>query len=568
MKDADKGRKGDDTMTRKAFRLILIAVLMFTVSVFLESAGIWRIPAAWAADDEPDNTEVLTRGPIHEAFAQPVTLDREETFRISRTPPAPIDEIPPVEKPEGKHVMWISGYWSWDEDRNDFLWVSGCWRAAPPHCSWVPGYWRQVDGDYEWVAGFWTPANTKEFEYLPPPPETLESEPPDTPPAVDNIWVPGCWVWQPGGFWRSGRYAWRPGFWLPARTNWVWIPAHYAYTPHGCVFVDGYWDRTLERRGIAFLPVYYPPTVYSHVGFRFTPHFAIDVAVLTQNLFCWPGHHHYYFGDYYAVEYGRHGIYPWFEVRQHHDWYDPIYMHQQWRHRDNPRWRDDLRKEYDHRRDDREARPARTYKDMETQIKRMPDKERRESQVARPLKEIVEERTRQEKFEKLNPQRHEEVVGRGKKLGEYKQQRANWEAPSKTTGTVVEHKKAGPPDESTKKPPTDSRVAKPVEVKTPEPGVVVKEPTQKPAKEPRITKPVKEKTPQSTPVDKKAAEGQDKEIKSHKVKAPARSPIVNEEKPRDKEATPPPAPKTPRIDAKAKPKPAKNPPAVEQREKK
>lgn len=78
----------------------------------------------------PQGVEVLARGPIHEAFAS-LTSEAAPSKPVPRKPPAPIEELPPEEKPDGD-VLWIGGYWAWDDDRNDFLWVSGTWRKAPP----------------------------------------------------------------------------------------------------------------------------------------------------------------------------------------------------------------------------------------------------------------------------------------------------------------------------------------------------------------------------------------------------------------------------------------------------
>src|SRR5262249_51114624 len=68
----------------------------------------------------PKGLEVQARGPIHEAFATP-TSDPKPTPAIAKKPPAPVEEMPPEEKPDGD-VVWIGGYWALDDDRNDFLW--------------------------------------------------------------------------------------------------------------------------------------------------------------------------------------------------------------------------------------------------------------------------------------------------------------------------------------------------------------------------------------------------------------------------------------------------------------
>src|SRR5437879_5413809 len=102
--------------------------------VTLVGAGLWLYQ--WTGGQEPADmppvpkgVEVMARGPIHEAFATPA-VEPKPTQPVAKKPPAPLDEMPPADKPEGE-VVWISGYWAWDDDRSDYLWVSGCWRARP-----------------------------------------------------------------------------------------------------------------------------------------------------------------------------------------------------------------------------------------------------------------------------------------------------------------------------------------------------------------------------------------------------------------------------------------------------
>ena len=50
-------------------------------------------------------------------------------------------------------MAWIPGYWAWDDERTDFLWVSGIWRALPPGRQWVPGYWGRSGQGAQWTSG-------------------------------------------------------------------------------------------------------------------------------------------------------------------------------------------------------------------------------------------------------------------------------------------------------------------------------------------------------------------------------------------------------------------------------
>jgi hypothetical protein len=76
------------------------------------------------AQEQP---EILTRGLVHEAFAEPVNLQVQAGLVVQYQPPARIEERPPAERPEGDQFTWIPGYWSWDGGRKGYTWVSACW---------------------------------------------------------------------------------------------------------------------------------------------------------------------------------------------------------------------------------------------------------------------------------------------------------------------------------------------------------------------------------------------------------------------------------------------------------
>src|SRR5262245_33771706 len=101
------------------------------------AAGVIALFAAGLAaqtdrDDDSDGVEVLTRGPVHGAFANPGDARPAESPLVEKQPPEAIEEVPPDEKPEGDDVRWIPGYWAWDDDADEFVWVSGFWRDVPP----------------------------------------------------------------------------------------------------------------------------------------------------------------------------------------------------------------------------------------------------------------------------------------------------------------------------------------------------------------------------------------------------------------------------------------------------
>lgn len=313
-----------------------------------------------AQPDEPEGTQVLTQGPIHEAFAQPVVFDPKAGPVIAKTPPAPINELPPDQKPEGGNVQWIPGYWAWDDSRNDFIWVSGVWRAIPPGREWVPGYWNPVDGGVQWVPGYWgaTQADAAQAGYLPAPPASLEQGPTSPAPSADATWAPGYWMWQ------NDQYAWRPGFWVTNQPGWMWNPAEYSYTPSGYVFNPGFWDYPLANRGTPFAPVYFNQGITNRPNFLYTPAVGLLTSSLASSLFVRPAYQQYYFGNYYGANNFQNGIYPWYAFHQSRYGYDPLYAYAASQNRSNPQWAQNLHDSYAYRRDHPEARPSGTFAEM------------------------------------------------------------------------------------------------------------------------------------------------------------------------------------------------------------
>ncbi len=253
--------------------------------------------------------EVLERGAIHEAFAQPVLARPTPGPILDNKPPEAIREVPPDEKPEGENVRWIGGYWRMDEERNDFVWVSGFWRQIPPGMDWVPGSFKKGNQGWQWYPGFWKQVAVEPVE----PEEPIDEAPPPIPefgpsipaPQPNMIWSQGYWVW------RGGGYGWRPGFWMMHRPGWVWSPTCWTCTPRGFVLVPGYWDYALEYRGFLFGTVYYSRPTYLVPGFCHRPRWVIQSNQLPGGLFVRTGYGNYFYGDYFRPAYANQGFQFW-----------------------------------------------------------------------------------------------------------------------------------------------------------------------------------------------------------------------------------------------------------------
>jgi hypothetical protein len=316
------------------------------------------LAATGPAQDEPDPTlqdgvSVLTRGPVHEAYAEPSETQPQASPLITKQPPEPVEEVPPDQKPEGDNVQWIPGYWQMDGDAQDFLWVSGFWRDVPPGRHWLPGAWQQVEGGWHWVAGLWAADGQQEVEYLPPPPATLDQGPSTPAPDENSTYVPGCWVH------RATRFFWRPGYWVAVTPDWCWTPDRYVWTPGGCLFVNGFWDHPLHERGLLFAPVRFERAVLRE-GFTYVPQYVVQPDFLMSALFVRPANCHYYFGDYFENRYEREGFIPWVDYRVTRGVYDPNFAWYHRRYAGDKRWESNLRELYVGRRSGEVPRPPRT----------------------------------------------------------------------------------------------------------------------------------------------------------------------------------------------------------------
>jgi hypothetical protein len=440
-----------------------LAVTMLMMLVLAAGPLYAQNPDQPPPPPEQEQPEVLTSGPVHEAFAEPVNLEPQAGLVVSEEPPAQIQEVSPDEKPAGSQYVWVPGYWAWDASRNGYIWVSACWRAAPPKTYWVPGYWARVPEGWEWIPGFWAPVANQRIEYLPAPPAIESVDPLGPPPSADHIWVPPC------RYWYEGHYIVRAGYWLRGQPGWVWVPSHYTWTPRGYVFVPGHWDYALDRRGVLFAPVYFPRHVHARPGFSYRLSIVVDLGVLRVNLFTYPRYSHYCFGDWYDDAFVRIGIRPRWESERIRVCYDPIYHYDRWQHiRTDPHWVETERHEYDLRRADRDLRPPRTYHEMEIRQAKAPELQRRNLQIAQPLNRVIARRTTPLKFEPVSSSEQKRITRQATDVRKFGDQRVRWESPSvsrRTIGPLAERKEVVKPPVEHKEP-----TAGPLERKAPTTG--------------------------------------------------------------------------------------------------
>jgi hypothetical protein len=153
--------------------------------------------------------------------------------------------------------------------------------------------------------------------------------------------------------WRDGAWAWRPGFWFTNYAGWVYVPPSYFWTPHGWVYNPGYWDYTLDDRGLLFAPVCFPG---NFVG-AYTPTCVVGIGGLLDNLWFGPGC--YWFGNCYGPFWRACGFRPW--CLNGGRFGDGLWAHQAWANRGNANFAANAHSNFLARQNGQVAGPATTF---------------------------------------------------------------------------------------------------------------------------------------------------------------------------------------------------------------
>jgi hypothetical protein len=311
-----------------SYRLLFVPVLLLATAHVVRSD---EPPAKTDGTAKADaNVQVQARGQIHESFAQPWDKNPAPNQAIKQKPPEPIAEEPPGQRPAGDNVQWIPGYWQFDADGKDFVWISGTWRNAPEHRRWAPGYWTDTQEGYRWINGHWAGEGEQDMHLVPTPPQSADNGPSSPVPDDHSFYIPGSW------FYTDQGYRWRAGYWSDIRPGYSWVPASYYWTPQGWVFTNGFWDYDPYNRGLLFAPVRFTDRSYLAAGFVFRPLMALSTELLFDSLFYRGGWGHYYFGDYYGAGYAQMGFQPW--ALQAARLNDPLFAYMAYNNRANAQW--------------------------------------------------------------------------------------------------------------------------------------------------------------------------------------------------------------------------------------
>ena len=275
--------------------------------------------------------ELLTRGPLHEAFAQPVVFEPSQAPRAPEAVPAPLHEVLPAFKPQGA-VVWIAGYWAWNDVNDSWTWVTGTWRVPPAGKHWVSGYWTDSNDRRDWIAvgvGLLDSGSGQQVDLRASPAEGK------APAARSSIGPGRVLAARVLDFRkRSVCLARRIGDAHPARSivGSVSVPLDSGRVRF-CRQLLGL--PVCSRRGWLFDPVGLTNSDSDTSKLSFGPSTLLNVDNVALELFARPKQSAYYFGDYFGASHVRHGIHAWYRYAQ--TAYDPIYTYQSWQYgRQNP----------------------------------------------------------------------------------------------------------------------------------------------------------------------------------------------------------------------------------------
>lgn len=245
-------------------------------------------------------TETVKDADLHEAFVTRISgnilIDAHP-----KKPPAKIKEKIPEQIDSA--AIWIPGYWSWDEDLNDYIWTTGVWRRPPPGRLWVQGEWKEFEDGWAWIPGFWSETEAPKLTYIDLPPPVAVDEEIEESPGDDYFWNPGYW------WYNSSRdeYEWVDGQWEELDPNWVLIPTHYIWRPEGYALIEAYWDWPVDSLGQAFEPIYVSPSQRDTIIYE--PVQVVETTrIIDHYFYTYPDHtcyyyHHFHYHPYYWESY-------------------------------------------------------------------------------------------------------------------------------------------------------------------------------------------------------------------------------------------------------------------------
>jgi hypothetical protein len=211
------------------------------------------------------------------------------------------------------------------------------------------------------------------------------------------------------------------------QNDWNWMPSHYVWTPRGYVYVNGYYDYSVARRGVLFAPVYFNSGIYSQPGFSYSPAMAISPAIFGSHLFLRPTYGHYYYGDYYGSNYATAGFSPGFSFNSGRQGYDPFYAQQRWVNRQDPAWAQSIQSNFQNLRAHDNLRPPRTWADQHTRLASGGNVNLQNVAIATSLDDLAKSKDHSLRFQAVDLAERQQLAQHSQAVAQHRDQRQKLE---------------------------------------------------------------------------------------------------------------------------------------------
>src|SRR5207302_1673977 len=102
---------------------------------------------------QPPGVDVQARGPVHEAFAEPISDQPKQGTGVTKEPPPPTVEAGPSVPAPDPSSTYVGGCWIYAGA--NYRWRPGHWIAYRPGWVWIPAHYIWTPVGCVFVDGYW-----------------------------------------------------------------------------------------------------------------------------------------------------------------------------------------------------------------------------------------------------------------------------------------------------------------------------------------------------------------------------------------------------------------------------
>jgi hypothetical protein len=157
---------------------------------------------------------------------------------------------------------------------------------------------------------------------------------------------------------------------------------------------------------------------------------AISPAVFGSHLFLRPSYGHYYYGDYYGSNYATAGFSPGFSFNSGRQGYDPFYAQEQFVHRQDAGWNQNLQANFQNLRANENLRPPRTGADQNARLASASNVNGQNVAIATSLDELAKSKDNSLRFQAVDQAERQQLAQHSQAVAQHREQRRTLETPA------------------------------------------------------------------------------------------------------------------------------------------